>query len=130
MRLPPSPPSHPTKTRLCSTCLIAFQNIDPVYLFISIEIVKTIQAYFIAQDVDMYYKTFDAACVPNNWGISDDLGQIEYVFSDKTGTFTQDIMEYQKCSIHGDEEGVTEAQRGVATREVRADCGGAGGAHA
>lgn len=105
------------------SCLIAFQNIVPVSLFISIEIVKTIQAYFIAQDLDMYYKPFDSTCVPKNWGISDDLGQIEYVFSDKTGTLTQNVMEFQKCSVRGViyGEGVTEAQRGAATREGRAD---------
>ena len=101
--------------------MIAFQNIVPVSLFISIEIVKTIQAYFIAQDVDMYYKPFDTACIPKNWGISDDLGQIEYIFSDKTGTLTQNVMEFQKCSIYGVVygEGVTEAQRGAAKREGR-----------
>ncbi|KAG2034818.1 hypothetical protein BDR03DRAFT_1093565 [Suillus americanus] len=105
------------------SCLIAFQNIVPVSLFISIEIVKTIQAYFIAQDLDMFYKPFNTACVPKNWGISDDLGQIEYVFSDKTGTLTQNVMEFQKCSVRGViyGEGVTEAQRGAATREGRTD---------
>ncbi|KAG8221446.1 hypothetical protein J3R82DRAFT_1642 [Butyriboletus roseoflavus] len=105
------------------SCLIAFQNIVPVSLFISIEIIKTIQAYFIAQDIDMYYKPFDTSCIPKNWGISDDLGQIEYVFSDKTGTLTQNVMECQKCSIYGVVygEGITEAQRGAATREGRAD---------
>ncbi|KAL1740994.1 hypothetical protein HDZ31DRAFT_46374 [Schizophyllum fasciatum] len=100
------------------SCLIAFQNIVPISLYISIEIVKTIQAYFISQDVDMYYEPYDTACVPKTWNISDDLGQIEYVFSDKTGTLTQNIMEFQKCSIAGTAygEGVTEAQRGAATR--------------
>ena len=68
--------------------------------FISIEIVKTIQAY-IAQDVNMYYKPFNAAWVPKNWGISDNLGQIEYVFSDKTGMLMQNVMEFQKYFIRG-----------------------------
>lgn len=106
-------------TKSHSSCLIAFQNIVPVSLYISIEIVKTIQAYFISQDIDMYYKPLDAACVPKTWNISDDLGQIEYVFSDKTGTLTQNIMEFQKCSVHGVSygEGVTEAQRGAAKRD-------------
>ncbi|KAK0471166.1 phospholipid-transporting ATPase 1 [Armillaria novae-zelandiae] len=105
------------------SCLIAFQNIVPISLYISIEIVKTIQAYFISQDVDMYYQPYDTPCVPKTWNISDDLGQIEYVFSDKTGTLTQNIMEFQKCSVHGVAygEGVTEAQRGAATREGNAD---------
>ena len=78
------------------SCLIAFQNIVPISLYISIEIVKTIQAFFISQDIDMYYKPLDSACVPKTWNISDDLGQIEYVFSDKTGTLTQNVMEFQK----------------------------------
>lgn len=105
------------------SCLIAFQNIVPISLYISIEIVKTIQAFFISQDIDMYYKPFDTACVPKTWNISDDLGQIEYIFSDKTGTLTQNVMEFQKCSIYGVAygEGVTEAQRGAAKRQGAED---------
>ncbi|KAI9057700.1 phospholipid-translocating P-type ATPase [Trametes sanguinea] len=105
------------------SCLIAFQNIVPVSLYISIEIVKTIQAFFISQDIDMYYKPFDAACTPKTWNISDDLGQIEYIFSDKTGTLTQNVMEFQKCSVNGIAygEGVTEAQRGAAKRAGQVD---------
>jgi hypothetical protein len=51
----------------------------PISLYISIEIVKTIQAYFISQDIEMYYEGYDTPCVPKSWNISDDLGQIEYV---------------------------------------------------
>lgn len=71
----------------------------------------------------MYYQPYDTPCIPKTWNISDDLGQIEYVFSDKTGTLTQNIMEFQKCSINGVAygEGITEAQRGAATREGRSD---------
>ena len=95
----------------------------PISLYISIEVVKTIQAFFIAQDIDMYYKPLDAACLPKTWNISDDLGQIEYIFSDKTGTLTQNIMEFQKCSINGVAygEGITEAQRGAVKREGKGD---------
>lgn len=105
------------------SCLIAFQNIVPISLYISIEIVKTIQAYFISQDIDMYYEPYDTACVPKTWNISDDLGQIEYIFSDKTGTLTQNVMEFQKCSVNGVVygEGITEAMRGAAKREGRDD---------
>jgi phospholipid-translocating ATPase len=105
------------------SCLIAFQNIVPISLYISIEIVKTIQAYFIAQDVEMYYAPLDQNCVPKTWNISDDLGQIEYIFSDKTGTLTQNVMEFQQCSVGGVTygEAITEAQRGAARREGRTD---------
>ena len=66
----------------------------------------------------MFYAPFDTTCVPKTWNISDDLGQIEYIFSNKTGTLTQNVMEFQKCSISGVAygEGVTEAQRGAAKR--------------
>jgi len=71
----------------------------------------------------MYYMPLNTACDPKTWNISDDLGQIEYIFSDKTGTLTQNVMEFQKCSIHGVTygEAVTEVQRGAARREGRTD---------
>jgi phospholipid-translocating ATPase len=71
----------------------------------------------------MYYAPYDTPCVPKTWNISDDLGQIEYIFSDKTGTLTQNVMEFQKCSIQGVTygEGITEAQRGAASRDGKAD---------
>ncbi|CAH1759985.1 12143_t:CDS:2 [Entrophospora sp. SA101] len=52
-------------------------------------------------DVEMYYEKLDYPCVPKTWNISDDLGQIEYIFSDKTGTLTQNVMEFRKCTING-----------------------------
>ncbi|ORY86933.1 hypothetical protein BCR37DRAFT_131180 [Protomyces lactucae-debilis] len=103
------------------TCLILFQNLVPISLYISIEIVKTLQAFFIYSDVDMYYAELDYPCTPKSWNISDDLGQIEYVFSDKTGTLTQNVMEFKKCTINGVAygEAYTEAMLGMAKREGR-----------
>lgn len=93
----------------------------PISLVITVELVKTIQAFFIWQDIDLYYEPLDLPCVPKTWNISDDLGQIEYIFSDKTGTLTQNIMEFQKCAIGGVSygEGITEAMLGAAKREGR-----------
>jgi len=69
----------------------------------------------------MYYAELDHPCVPKTWNISDDLGQIEYIFSDKTGTLTQNVMEFQKCAVGGISygEGITEAMLGAAKREGR-----------
>ncbi|RKP11323.1 hypothetical protein BJ684DRAFT_13076, partial [Piptocephalis cylindrospora] len=79
--------------------LIIFQNIIPISLYISIEFVKTFHAFFISQDVRMYDPVTNASCVPRSWNLSDDLGQVEYVFSDKTGTLTRNIMEFRQCVI-------------------------------
>ncbi|KAK7038221.1 phospholipid-transporting ATPase [Favolaschia claudopus] len=81
--------------------LITFQNIVPISLYISIEFVRTCQALFIYFDGDMYYKKTDQATLARSWNLSDDLGQIEYIFSDKTGTLTQNSMVFRECSIGG-----------------------------
>ncbi|KAL6450692.1 DNF1 Phospholipid-transporting ATPase DNF1 [Candida maltosa Xu316] len=98
--------------------LIIYQSLIPISLYITIEIIKTAQAYFIYADVEMYYAKLDFPCVAKAWNISDDLGQIEYVFSDKTGTLTQNVMEFRKCTINGVSYGLayTEAQQGLDKR--------------
>ncbi len=49
----------------------------------------------------MYYAESNTRAVPRAWNLADDLGQIEYLFSDKTGTLTQNVMEFRRCSIGG-----------------------------
>ncbi|KAI8921992.1 phospholipid-translocating P-type ATPase [Powellomyces hirtus] len=80
--------------------IIIYQNVVPLSLYITLEIVKTMQAYFIYEDLEMFYAP-NHRCIPRSWGIADDLGQIEYVFSDKTGTLTRNNMEFKKFSIAG-----------------------------
>ncbi|KAF9053140.1 phospholipid-translocating ATPase [Panaeolus papilionaceus] len=81
--------------------LLTFQIIVPISLYISIEFVKTCQAAFIYFDYDIYYAKTKQATLPRSWNLSDDLGQIEYIFSDKTGTLTQNLMVFRMCSVAG-----------------------------
>jgi phospholipid-translocating ATPase len=98
--------------------VILFQNLVPISLYISLEIVRSVQAFFIYSDAYMYYEKIDYPCTPKSWNISDDLGQIEYVFSDKTGTLTQNVMEFKKCTVNGQPygEAYTEALAGMQKR--------------
>ncbi|KZV71607.1 phospholipid-translocating ATPase [Peniophora sp. CONT] len=79
--------------------LITFQNIVPISLYISIEVVRTAQAAFIYFDKEMYYAKNDTPTLARNFVLSDDLGQIEYIFSDKTGTLTQNAMVFRRASV-------------------------------
>jgi phospholipid-translocating ATPase len=72
-----------------ANALITFQNVVPISLYISIEAVRSLQAAFIYFDSELWYEKTDTATLARNWNLSDDLGQIEYIFSDKTGTLTQ-----------------------------------------
>jgi len=98
--------------------VILFQNLVPISLYITLEIVRLLQAIFIYSDVEMYYEEIDQPCIPKTWNISDDMGQIEYIFSDKTGTLTQNVMEFKKATINGQPygEAYTEAQAGMQKR--------------
>ena len=99
--------------------VILYQSLVPISLYISVEIIKTAQAIFIYTDVLLYNAKLDYPCTPKSWNISDDLGQIEYIFSDKTGTLTQNVMEFKKCTINGVSYGraYTEALAGLRKRQ-------------
>lgn len=65
------------------------------------EVVKFQQAQLINSDLDMYYARTDTPALCRTSSLVEELGQIEYVFSDKTGTLTCNEMEFRCCSIAG-----------------------------
>lgn len=49
----------------------------------------------------MYHKVTKTYAKARTTTLNEELGQIQYIFSDKTGTLTQNIMSFNKCSIAG-----------------------------
>ena len=83
------------------TYWVLYSNLVPISLFVTIEIVKYCQAFLINEDLDMYYDRTDTPAVCRTSSLVEELGQIEYIFSDKTGTLTCNMMEFRQCSIGG-----------------------------
>lgn len=74
----------------------------PISLVVSLELIKLFQAFYISWDVDMFSDEAGKGCVFKSTSINEELGMIDYIFSDKTGTLTWNIMEF-KAFVVGNE---------------------------
>ena len=83
------------------TYWILYSNLVPLSLFVTIDMVKSGMAFLINSDLDIYYPETDMPAVCRTSSLVEELGQIEYIFSDKTGTLTCNMMEFRQCSIGG-----------------------------
>ncbi|KAK0416048.1 hypothetical protein QR680_012266 [Steinernema hermaphroditum] len=81
--------------------IIVLQVLIPISLYVSIEIIKLGQIYFISKDIDLYYEPMDKPIECRALNIPEELGQIEYVLSDKTGTLTENKMIFRRCYAGG-----------------------------
>eukprot|EP00741_Cyanophora_paradoxa_P014287 tig00020780_g13779.t1 len=83
------------------TFWLSFTYMVPISLYVTMEIVKLIQTFLINWDVEMYHDETDTPALARTSNLNEELGQVEYVFSDKTGTLTRNQMTFARCSIGG-----------------------------
>ncbi|XP_037936228.1 probable phospholipid-transporting ATPase IH isoform X2 [Teleopsis dalmanni] len=81
--------------------LILFNYLIPISLYVTIEMHRVIGGFFMEWDTQLYDEDTDQPCIVNTSNLNEELGQINILFSDKTGTLTKNEMIFQQCSISG-----------------------------
>lgn len=61
----------------------------PISLIVTMELIKLFQGFMLSRDAQGYSAEYDTHIAANNTSVNENLGQIKYVFTDKTGTLTK-----------------------------------------
>ncbi|XVF25161.1 hypothetical protein REPUB_Repub13aG0189600 [Reevesia pubescens] len=102
------------------TALMLYGYLIPISLYVSIEVVKVLQASFINQDIQMYDEETGNTAQARTSNLNEELGQVDTILSDKTGTLTCNQMDFLKCSIAGTAYGVNSSEVELAAAQQMA----------
>ncbi|XP_032647737.1 phospholipid-transporting ATPase IH isoform X1 [Chelonoidis abingdonii] len=81
--------------------MVLFNYIIPVSMYVTVEMQKFLGSYFLTWDEEMFDEDTGEGPLVNTSDLNEELGQVEYVFTDKTGTLTENNMEFIECCIEG-----------------------------
>ena len=81
------------------TWCVLLNNLVPISLLMTLELVKYFQGFFISWDIDIYDQRQKVTTKVQTSTLNEELGQIKYIFSDKTGTLTKNFMKFKRVSI-------------------------------
>eukprot|EP00536_Pseudo-nitzschia_multiseries_P010237 jgi/Psemu1/242785/estExt_Genewise1.C_3060002 len=75
-------------------------NFVPLSMYVTLEMVNFFCLWLVYVDREMYDAKTDTRAIARSTNVTD-LGQVQYIFSDKTGTLTQNVMRFKRCSVDG-----------------------------
>ncbi|XP_032448117.1 phospholipid-transporting ATPase IG isoform X9 [Lynx canadensis] len=81
--------------------MVLFNFIIPVSMYVTVEMQKFLGSFFISWDKDFYDEEINEGALVNTSDLNEELGQVDYIFTDKTGTLTENSMEFIECCIDG-----------------------------
>ncbi|XP_026843048.1 probable phospholipid-transporting ATPase VA isoform X1 [Drosophila persimilis] len=83
------------------TYIIILQVMIPLSLYVTIELCKILQVFHIHNNIDLYDADTNKQTECRAMNITEELGQIQHIFSDKTGTLTENKMIFRRCVVNG-----------------------------
>ena len=88
------------------TYFILTNNMVPINLPVNMEVSNAFQASIVAKDLKMYDAVTDTPARVQTSNLIAEIGQVSHIFSDKTGTLTQNVMRLVGVSLEGERWGV------------------------
>ncbi len=92
--------SAPSFISFVFTFFTLLNNFVPLSLYVTVEMITLFMMLLIGWDKNMYHADTDTPAASRSTIVTD-LGLVKYVFSDKTGTLTQNVMTFKRCSVDG-----------------------------